>query len=328
MEDRFEKSTQEPIIEQNGDQIVDVPVPQFVPEIIEVLAPHVAATEYVAPTRAVAFDEPAPVTEHLAPAPAVPFDEPAPVIEYVAPAVTNAALSPVTDVAPTPASTYTAPSPVTDYVAPAPAFTSSTPAPVIEYVVLAPAVTYATPSPVIDYVAPVEYVAAAPVSEHIASPPGVTWFALCQQLPSDYSTTAVATGVSLDTTGFVNPPYPTAVEASASHVVGSLPPLDEFTAPVYQEQFVAEQERVQLHTAEQVVHVPAPRIQEQSPEGVDQVLENIVNTIPNIHVGAFEGHQQLAEAIKFPLSLSVSKSSPFLIKPGIVATRGYRTKPR
>lgn len=79
----------------------------------------------------------------------------------------------------------------------------------------------------------------------------------------------ITTDVSLTTTGFVNPPCPiTIVEASASHVVGSLPPLDEFTAPVHQEQFVAGQERVQQHTAEQIMHVPVLQIQEQSMESV------------------------------------------------------------
>ena len=69
------------------------------------------------------------------------------------------------------------------------------------------------------------------------------------------------TNASSDTTGFVHPQFSTtAVEASASHVIGSLPVLDEFAVPVYnqirQEQIVAEQERVQQHTAEQFAHLP------------------------------------------------------------------------
>ena len=60
-------------------------------------------------------------------------------------------------------------------------------------------------------------------------------------------------------TGSAHLPCPiTAVEASASRVVGSLPLLDEFAAPVHQEQ----------HTAEQVTRVPTPQIQEQCVEGV------------------------------------------------------------
>ena len=52
----------------------------------------------------------------------------------------------------------------------------------------------------------------------------------------------VTTGVSSDTTRLVNPLCAiTAVEASAPQVVGSLPPLDEFAAPVHQEQIVAEE---------------------------------------------------------------------------------------
>ena len=57
------------------------------------------------------------------------------------------------------------------------------------------------------------------------------------------------------------------MEAFASQVIGSRPLLDEFAVPVcnqtHQEQSVAEQERVQQCTAEQVVHVLVPQIQEQ-----------------------------------------------------------------
>ena len=61
------------------------------------------------------------------------------------------------------------------------------------------------------------------------------------------------------------------MEASVSHVVGSLPRLDEFTSPVHQEQIVAEQERAQQHTAEQIVHVPIPQILEQFVEGAKEI---------------------------------------------------------
>ena len=44
----------------------------------------------------------------------------------------------------------------------------------------------------------------------------------------------VATGVNLDVTGFASPLFSrTAVEGSASQVVGSLPPAEEFSEPVY-----------------------------------------------------------------------------------------------
>ena len=45
---------------------------------------------------------------------------------------------------------------------------------------------------------------------------------------------SVTTGVGVDTNGLVNAQSPiTAVEASASQVIGSLPRLDESAAPVY-----------------------------------------------------------------------------------------------
>ena len=54
--------------------------------------------------------------------------------------------------------------------------------------------------------------------------------------------TAVNPGVSLETTCCVNPPCLIAVvEDSASRVVGSHPPLDEFTTPVQQGQIATEQ---------------------------------------------------------------------------------------
>ena len=50
-------------------------------------------------------------------------------------------------------------------------------------------------------------------------------------------------------------------------------------------------------------NAPVPQIQEQSAEGVDQALENIVDANRDFRVGAFENEQQLAEAIKLTLSL-------------------------
>ena len=62
------------------------------------------------------------------------------------------------------------------------------------------------------------------------------------------------------------------MEASASQVIGALHLLDGFAVPVCnqigQEQIVAEQERVQQRTAEQIVHVPVPHIQEQIMESI------------------------------------------------------------
>ena len=113
--------------------------------------------------------------------------------------------------------TYTAPLLETENVAPTPADTNAAPAPVTEYVTPTPTDFYAATARVIEYVAP------APVIEHIAPPPAVTCFALCQQLPPETMAT-VTTDVSSDTTGFVNPQFSSAaVEASASHVIGPLP---------------------------------------------------------------------------------------------------------
>ena len=70
---------------------------------VQVGSPLAPVTEYVAPAPAVTFAALAPVFEYVAPAPAVTFVAPAPVIEYVAPA------------------------PVFEYIAPAPAVTLSVP---------------------------------------------------------------------------------------------------------------------------------------------------------------------------------------------------------
>ena len=63
----------------------------------------------------------------------------------------------------------------------------------------------------------------------------------------------------------------TAAEASAPQVVGSLHFLDEFAAPVHQEQIFAEQDRVQRPSVEPLVHVPVPQIQ-------DQIVETAQNS--------------------------------------------------
>ena len=69
MEGRFEESTQEFIIEQIGDQIVDLPALQSMPEIIEVPAVTCTALspriEYVAPAPTDTFAAPAPETGHV-----------------------------------------------------------------------------------------------------------------------------------------------------------------------------------------------------------------------------------------------------------------------
>ena len=64
LEGRFVESTQEFNIEQIGDQIVDLPVLQFMPEIIDVPSVTCSAlysrVEFVAPAPADTFAAPAP----------------------------------------------------------------------------------------------------------------------------------------------------------------------------------------------------------------------------------------------------------------------------
>ena len=134
--------------------------------------------------------------------------------------------------------TYTAPSPVVEFTAPAPDVTYTEPDPVIEIVAPASAVTYSASAPVF------EYAARAFVTGYIAPAPAVTSDAHSQQLPPVYTTTTATTDDNLDMTGLLYPQFSsTAVEPFAPHVVGPLPPLKEFTEPVYnhihQEQIVA-----------------------------------------------------------------------------------------
>ena len=63
------------------------------------------------------------------------------------------------------------------------------------------------------------------------------------------------------TTGFVHLPCPITVVGACASSVGLLHHLDEFASTVHQEQ----------DTAEQVVHVPIPQIQEQCGEGVNVI---------------------------------------------------------
>ena len=113
-------------------------------------------------------------------------------------------------------------------MAPAPAVTYAAQAPVFGYVAPAPAVTYAAPAPVIEYVAP------ATVIVYIAPAPAVTLSVPSQQLRPAYTAASVATGVNLDVNGMVSPHFSrTAVEGSASQVVGLLPLGEVFAAPVF-----------------------------------------------------------------------------------------------
>ena len=115
---------------------------------------------------------------------------------------------------------------------------TQTEAPVIEHVDPAPTVAHAASAPVFEYVAP------APLIEYIAPAPAMIYAAPSQQLPPAYTMTTLTTDVNFDISGLVNPQFSiSVVEASAPQVVGSLPPFEEFGAPVYnqihQEQIVA-----------------------------------------------------------------------------------------
>ena len=145
---------------------------------------------------------------------------------------------------------------------------TTSPISVTEYATLAPVVSYVTPAPVIEHMP-------APVIKNIAPPPAV-----------------------FDPTGLENPQISTSA-VKISQVVDPFPLSDDFAAPMYnqvhqgqtvatmrphviiqeppqvpvgewsQEQFVETievlpQERVDQHTAKQIVHVPIHQIQEQS----------------------------------------------------------------
>ena len=78
----------------------------------------------------------------------------------------------------------------------------------------------------------------------VAPAPAVTLPVHSQQLRPAFTSASVAAGVNFDVTGIVNPQFSrSAVEGSASQVVDPLPPIKEFTGPVYnllhQEQFAA-----------------------------------------------------------------------------------------
>ena len=74
----------------------------------------------------------------------------------------------------------------------------------------------------------------APVTTYVAPAPAVALSFPSQQLRPAYTAATVATGVNLDVTGMVYPHFSsTAVEGSASQVVGSLPLGEVFAAPVF-----------------------------------------------------------------------------------------------
>ena len=110
----------------------------------------------------------------------------------------------------------------------------------------------------------IENVARSPVIEYISRAPSVTHVTPGEQFSPACTTEAVTTGVTSDTTGLVNPLCAiTAVEASAPQVVASLPPLDEFAAPVHQEQIVAEETTQNFGRIPKECVAPAPAATEK-----------------------------------------------------------------
>ena len=148
-----------------------------------------------------------------------------------------------------------------------------------------PAVTYAaTRASIATHVAPApvfEHVTPAPVIENIAL--AVIFGAPSQQLLLVYITSNVTTDVNLDVTGLVNPQFSsTAAEGSAPQVVGSHPPFEEFTAPVYNQ--VNQEQIVAGETTPNIVEIPEVQEQvivQEIPQvpTVDWTPEQIVETI-------------------------------------------------
>ena len=121
----------------------------------------------------------------------------------------------------------------------------------------------------------------APVIENIAPAPTVILPVPSQQLPSVFSTAAVATDVNLDISGLVNPQFSgTAVEASAPQAVVSVPPFEEFTEPVYSQ--VHHEQIVAGEMTQDIIGISAVQEQvivQEVPPVVEQIQEQIVETI-------------------------------------------------
>ena len=110
--------------------------------------------------------------------------------------------------------------------------------------------------------------------------PTVTYVVPSQQLPPVFSTTSVTTGLVYPQ--FSNP----AVVPSAPCVVGSLPPVEEFSAPVYdhvhQEQFAAGD------ITENLVEIPV--VQEQV---IVQAIPQVVDSLPPVEEFTGPGFNQV-----------------------------------
>ena len=158
----------------------------------------------------------------------------------------------------------------------------------MNYVFVSAAATYAAPASV--HV--IEHVTPAPVIENIAPVPAVTSAVPSQQLPPACTTT---TDDNLDMTGLVYPQFSsTAVESFPPHPVGSLPPLEEFTEPVYspvhQEQIVAgemTQNIIENSAVQELVVVSLPPLEE--------FTEPVYNQVHHEQFAAGETTENIAE---------------------------------
>ena len=229
-----------------------------------------------APAPVFEYVAPAPVIENIAPVPAVTFDAPS---QHLPPVFSTATVA--TDVNLDITGLVSPQFSSTDVEASAPQVVVSLPPfeefsePVYNQVHQEQILTACSTPPVIEYVAP------APVTEYIAPAPAVTSDAHSQQLPFVYTTTTVTTDVNLNIIGLVHPQFSsTAVEPFSPQIVGSLPPLEEFDAPVYnpshQEQIVAgmtTQHRIENPAVQDQVIV------QDIPEVVERIQERILDPI-------------------------------------------------
>ena len=130
-------------------------------------------------------------------------------------------------------------------------------APVTEYVAPALDVTYAAPAPVIEYVPDDTCAAPAPVIKHVT-------FA-----PDDTNIAPASPRVNRDIRGLENPQFSIfAVQASASEVVDSCPPVGESALPVYKQ---VHREQI---AAEQFVESAKEVTQERLPERIEVPNQN------------------------------------------------------
>ena len=193
------------------------------------------------------------------------------------------------------------------------------PLPEIEHVVPAPVTTHVVLAPVFEYVVP------APAIENIAPAPAVTFDAPSPQLLPAYTMTTVNPGVSFDITSLVSPQFSsTAVEASAPQVVVSLPPFEEFTAPVYnqvhQEQIVAgemtqnivENPAVQEWVIVQEIPPVFERIQERNVEPIEvrsheRVQKFTAEQIMHMPVPQTQEQSAVTDLVNPPISITADE---------------------